>query len=58
MLLLTLVFDSFIVGYGIVAYNPDHFLGILLGRAPIEDFGYTIAAFMVVPYLWRIFEKK
>lgn len=53
LLTMTALFDSLIVYFGIVAYNPDHFLGIYIGKAPIEDFAYTIAGLMVVPYIWK-----
>lgn len=53
LLLMTAVFDSLIVGLGIVAYEPGNYLGVLIGRAPIEDFAYTIAALLVVPYIWK-----
>lgn len=53
LLALTLVFDSLIILFGIVAYNPDYLLGIYLGRAPLEDFAYTVAAAMLIPFVWH-----
>lgn len=58
LLLLTAVFDSLIVGLGIVGYNPDLLLGMYIGAAPIEDFFYAILAALIVPRLWKIMEKK
>src|SRR5689334_8788006 len=52
MLLLTLVFDNIIIGVGFVAYDPAFISGVKAWLAPIEDFGYTIAAVMVVILLW------
>lgn len=58
LLLLTAIFDSLIVGLGIVGYNPDLLLGMYIGAAPIEDFFYAILAAFIVPRLWEIMEKK
>ena len=52
LLLMTAVFDNFIVGSGIVAYDPDLLAGIYLGFAPIEDFAYTLVAAVLVPMTW------
>jgi len=51
LLLLTLIFDNMIVGFGIVTYNPENMLGIRLWYAPIEDFFYAIAAPILVKSL-------
>jgi len=58
LLLLTLVFDSIIIGLGIVEYHENSILGIRLGLAPIEDFFYTIAAALLIPALWKLTNKK
>ena len=58
LILLTAVFDSFIVGFGMVAYNPAMTLGINIGAAPIEDFFYALLAAILIPLLWKILEKK
>ncbi|MBP9738339.1 lycopene cyclase domain-containing protein [Candidatus Saccharibacteria bacterium] len=55
LLVLTAVFDSLIIGSGIVAYDSERILGLKIGLAPIEDFFYSIAAVLVVIYFW---EKK
>ena len=55
---LTLIFDNVIVATGIVDYNPEKTLGILLGVAPIEDFAYTIAAALLIPSMWILLGKK
>ncbi|MDL2363211.1 MAG: lycopene cyclase domain-containing protein [Patescibacteria group bacterium] len=52
VLLMTAVFDSLIIAADIVRYNPGHILGITIGSAPIEDFAYVIAAFLLIPALW------
>lgn len=52
LLIVTAVFDNFIVGSGIVAYNPDTLSGIFIGFAPIEDFAYTLVAAVLIPLTW------
>jgi len=58
LLILTAVFDSIIVGAGIVGYNPDKILGFRLGFAPVEDFFYALLAVIIVPALWNLFDSK
>ena len=58
MFVLTLIFDNLIIGSGIVAYNDELFLGVMLGLAPIEDFLYTLAAVLLIPASWNLFEKR
>jgi lycopene cyclase domain-containing protein len=62
LLLFTAVFDSLIVGLGIVAYDYSKTLGITIGTAPIEDFFYALLAGMFIPLVWSILgythEKK
>lgn len=58
LLVLTAVFDSLIVGLDLVSYNLAHILGVYIGRAPIEDFSYTITAAIIVPLLWERAAKK
>ncbi len=54
LLLLTLIFDSIIVGFDIVGYHADKIVGVYIGRAPIEDFFYAILACILVPTLWNM----
>lgn len=49
---ITAIFDNFIVGSGIVAYNPDTLAGVYIGFAPIEDFAYTLVAAVLIPISW------
>lgn len=58
LLVLTAVFDSLIVGLGMVAYDPLKILGIKLGNAPIEDFFYAVLAAIIVPVLWQRSKKS
>lgn len=53
LLLLTAIFDNLIIMAGIVAYDPQYLSGIYIGKAPIEDFAYAVAAALGLPPLWR-----
>lgn len=48
----TAVFDSLIIGAGIVGYDERHLLGWFIGLAPVEDFAYAVAALVLLPALW------
>jgi lycopene cyclase domain-containing protein len=52
LLIMTAIFDNFIVGSGIVAYNPESLSGTFIGFAPIEDFAYTFVAAVLIPLTW------
>ena len=58
MLTLTLIFDNVIIGTGIVAYDQEKLLGIMLGYAPIEDFAYTLVALVLTPSLYEFFRRR
>ena len=58
LLATTLLFDNLIVGFGIVAYDPAQILGLRLGYAPIEDFGYAVVAAVLVPAVFRFLGPK
>lgn len=52
MVVLTLVFDTIMIGVGLYTYAPDKILGIYLAGAPLEDFAYPVAAVLLVPAVW------
>lgn len=58
LLLLTALFDNFIVATGIVAYDESKLLGIKIITVPIEDFAYTLVAVLLVPAIWKAMNKK
>ena len=58
LILLTAVFDNFIVGSGVVAYNPETLSGAFIGFAPIEDFAYTVVAVIMIPLTWWWLESR
>lgn len=58
LLVMTAVFDSLIIANGIVAYDTAKILGLYIGKAPVEDFAYTLAAVVLIPYLWKHYASK
>jgi lycopene cyclase domain-containing protein len=52
LFLMTAEFDTFIVGSGVVAYDPALLSGVFIGFAPIEDFAYTVVAALLIPLTW------
>lgn len=58
LLLLTAVFDNILTIIPIVTYVPDSILGLHIGTSPVEDFGYTLAAVILIPALSRRFYGK
>lgn len=58
LLVTTAVFDSVIVGTGIVAYDPSRILGLRIGAAPVEDFAYPIAAGLALPAIWHLLAPR
>lgn len=53
IVLLTAVFDSLIVGLGIVGYDTSKILGLMIGLAPVEDFFYAVLAVVIVIVVWE-----
>ena len=58
VLVLTAVFDSIMIGVGLVDYDPSRIFGVRIGLAPIEDFAYPVAAALLLPALWALLERK
>jgi len=54
LLILTAIFDSIIIGLGIVGYDTEKILGVMIFNAPIEDFFYTLLVIIAVPSLWKL----
>lgn len=55
---LTIIFDPLIIAAGIVAYNRQYTLGINFWHAPVEDLFYALAAAVLIPLLWKQYEKR
>lgn len=55
---LTAVFDSLIIGTGIVAYDDGQRSGVTIGLAPIEDFLYPLAGVLLLPAVWGVAVRR
>ncbi|HEY1529265.1 MAG TPA: lycopene cyclase domain-containing protein [Galbitalea sp.] len=58
LLVFTAIFDNVLVGLGFVGYNRSLISGAFIGRAPLEDFAYTVAAVVLLPSLWTLLGRK
>jgi lycopene cyclase domain-containing protein len=58
LLLVTAVFDNVMIGIGLVGYDRALISGVFVGRAPIEDFAYAIAAIVLLPSLWMLVGRR
>ncbi|WP_336854193.1 hypothetical protein [Sinomonas albida] len=52
LLVLTAIFDNVMIALGLFAYRAGSLSGMMLGRAPLEDFAYPVAAAVLLPVLW------
>lgn len=55
---LTAVFDTVMITAGLFRYGEGTLLGIELGRAPIEDLSYPIAAVLLMPAVWELTRRE
>jgi lycopene cyclase domain-containing protein len=51
LLVLTLVFDNLMIAVDLFRYRSDQTSGVLLGRAPVEDLAWPVAAALGLPGL-------
>jgi lycopene cyclase domain-containing protein len=58
VLALTAVFDNVMIRLGLMTYAPTAISGVLVGVAPLEDFAYPLAALMLLPALWLLFDRR
>jgi small toxic polypeptide LdrA/B/C/D len=58
LLVLTAVFDSLIIGTGIVAYDDGQRSGVTIGLAPVEDFLYPLAGVLLLPAVWQVAVRR
>ena len=58
LLVFTAIFDNVLIGLGFVGYNRALISGLFIGRAPLEDFAYTVAACILLPSLWVLLGRK
>ena len=58
VLVLTAVFDSMMIAFGLFSYSEELISGVYIGFAPIEDFAYPVAAVLLLPALWILLGKR
>ena len=58
LLVMTLICDNIMIRVGLVSYDPDELIGLLLGYAPIEDVAYAIAALVLLPAVWYLLRRR
>jgi lycopene cyclase domain-containing protein len=58
LLLLTTVFDQILIMLSIVKYHAGQLLGVYIGKAPVEDFAYSLVAAVIMPVLWKRANRK
>jgi lycopene cyclase domain-containing protein len=58
LLIATAIFDNVMIGIGLVGYNRTLISGVFVGRAPLEDFAYTVAAAVLLPSLWTLLAPR
>lgn len=58
LLVVTAVFDSIMIYEQIMVYESLKIIGLRIGKAPIEDFAYVLAAVVLIPYLWKHYARK
>ena len=58
LLVLTAIFDNIMIGIGLVDYDRALISGVFIGRAPLEDFAYAVAAAVLLPSLWALLGRK
>jgi lycopene cyclase domain-containing protein len=58
LLVLTGIFDNVMIGIGLVGYDRQLISGVFIGRAPIEDFAYTVAAVVLLPSVWMLLSRR
>ena len=58
VLVLTAVFDNLMIAAGLFSYSPGHITGVFVGRAPLEDFAYPVAAVLLLPSVWVLLGER
>ncbi len=58
LLVFTAIFDNVLIGLGFVGYSRALISGVFVGRAPLEDFAYTVAAAVLLPSVWTLLSRR
>ncbi|PJI94185.1 lycopene cyclase domain-containing protein [Luteimicrobium subarcticum] len=58
LMVLTVVFDSLMIGAGLFRYRDGSLVGVTLWRAPVEDLSYPLAAALLLPAVWELARRE
>lgn len=58
LLALTAVFDNVMLAVGVDDYARARASGARVGRAPLEDFSYPLAAALLLPGVWELTRRR
>ncbi|MGV9195492.1 lycopene cyclase domain-containing protein [Microbacterium sp. MC2] len=58
LLTLTAVFDNIMIAVGLFDYDWENMSGLILGRMPVDDFAYPLAALLLLPGLWLLLSPR
>ncbi|WP_260458902.1 lycopene cyclase domain-containing protein [Actinotalea ferrariae] len=53
LVVMTIVFDNLMIAAGLFEFDDDQLVGLMFGRAPVEDLGYPLAVALLLPALWH-----
>jgi lycopene cyclase domain-containing protein len=57
LLVLTIVFDNLMIAADLFRYDDAHTSGVLVGRAPVEDLAWPLAAALGLPALALLVDR-
>jgi lycopene cyclase domain-containing protein len=57
LLVLTAVFDSVMIAADLFRYDAGALVGLTIGRAPVEDLAWPLAAALLLPALWTLLAR-
>jgi lycopene cyclase domain-containing protein len=46
------------IGAGLMSYGPTTTSGLRIGRVPVEDFAYPVAAVVLLPAVWLLSRRR
>ncbi len=58
LLTLTAVFDNVMIAAGLFDYDWQNMSGFTVGRMPVDDFAYPLAALALLPGLWLLVSPR
>lgn len=58
MIPLTIIFDNLCIALDFFYYGTSTTSGLTIGLMPVEDLFYTVVAIILVPALWKLYDRK